>query len=216
MAGSTPIYAFPYPQPSDLVANYPALGQQLAEDIEDVLPTLGGLVPMPPSSIANSGGSASTTINTTTFSGVTSVSLNGVFTTAYDNYRVICSLSASTSTEVQGRLRVSNSDDTTSNYADQRLFATAGTISGNRETAKSSVRLGESETTPAFFVADFIAPALSVPTQFISSNVKVSATTPFLNVFAGGHNVSSVFTGFTVIAASGNISGTLSVYGYAK
>jgi hypothetical protein len=34
MAGSTPIYGFPYPQPSDLVANYPALGQQLAEDVE--------------------------------------------------------------------------------------------------------------------------------------------------------------------------------------
>jgi hypothetical protein len=37
MAGSTPIYGFPYPQPSDLVANYPALGQQLAEDVETEL-----------------------------------------------------------------------------------------------------------------------------------------------------------------------------------
>ena len=37
MAGSTPIYGFPYPESSDLVANYPALGQDLAEDIEAVL-----------------------------------------------------------------------------------------------------------------------------------------------------------------------------------
>jgi hypothetical protein len=37
MAGTTPIYGFPYPESSDLVANYPALGQQLAEDVEDVL-----------------------------------------------------------------------------------------------------------------------------------------------------------------------------------
>lgn len=37
MAGSTPIYGFPYPESSDLVANYPALGQDLAEDIESVL-----------------------------------------------------------------------------------------------------------------------------------------------------------------------------------
>jgi hypothetical protein len=35
--GTTPIYGFPYPDPSDLVANYPALGQQLAEDVEDVI-----------------------------------------------------------------------------------------------------------------------------------------------------------------------------------
>lgn len=34
MAGATPIYGFPYPQASDLVANYPALGQDLAEDVE--------------------------------------------------------------------------------------------------------------------------------------------------------------------------------------
>lgn len=37
MAGSTPIYGFPYPESSDLVANYPAVGEQLAEDIETVL-----------------------------------------------------------------------------------------------------------------------------------------------------------------------------------
>ena len=37
MAGSTPIYGFPYPEATDLVADYPALGQQLAEDVEDAL-----------------------------------------------------------------------------------------------------------------------------------------------------------------------------------
>jgi hypothetical protein len=37
MPGSTPIFGFPYPDPSDLVANYPALGQQLAEDVEDAI-----------------------------------------------------------------------------------------------------------------------------------------------------------------------------------
>ncbi len=41
MAGSTPIYGFPYPESSDLVANYPALGQDLAEDIEGVIAGLG-------------------------------------------------------------------------------------------------------------------------------------------------------------------------------
>jgi len=40
--GTTPIYGFPYPDPSDLVANYPALGQDLAEDVETVISGLGG------------------------------------------------------------------------------------------------------------------------------------------------------------------------------
>lgn len=37
MPGTTPIYGFPYPEPTDLVADYPALGQQLAEDVETEL-----------------------------------------------------------------------------------------------------------------------------------------------------------------------------------
>ena len=78
--GNTPIYGFPYPDPSDLVANYPAMGQELAEDIEAVLPTIGGLAPATPTTIANSGGTASLTGNTVTFSGVSSISLNGCFT----------------------------------------------------------------------------------------------------------------------------------------
>jgi hypothetical protein len=40
MAGSTPIYGFPYPESSDLVANYPALGQDLAEEVETVIDSL--------------------------------------------------------------------------------------------------------------------------------------------------------------------------------
>jgi hypothetical protein len=83
MAGSTPVYGFPYPEATDLVADYPALGQELAEDIEAALPTLGGLAPATPTSIANSGGSASLSGNTVTFTGVSSVSLNGCFTGDY-------------------------------------------------------------------------------------------------------------------------------------
>lgn len=37
MAGTTPIYGLPYPQSGDLVSAYPALGQDLAEDLDDIL-----------------------------------------------------------------------------------------------------------------------------------------------------------------------------------
>lgn len=39
MPGTTPVYGFPYPQSTDLVADYPALGQNLAQDVEDVFAT---------------------------------------------------------------------------------------------------------------------------------------------------------------------------------
>lgn len=37
MAGTTPIYGLPYPQSSDLVSAYPALGQDLATDLDGIL-----------------------------------------------------------------------------------------------------------------------------------------------------------------------------------
>lgn len=37
MPGSTPIYGFPYPLATDLVADYPALGLDLATDVETAL-----------------------------------------------------------------------------------------------------------------------------------------------------------------------------------
>jgi hypothetical protein len=49
MAGSTPIYGIPYPESSDLVANYPALGESLAEQVEDKLPTYSATAPTSPS-----------------------------------------------------------------------------------------------------------------------------------------------------------------------
>lgn len=49
MAGSTPIYGLPYPEPSDLVANYPALGESLAETLDEKLPTYAATAPASPS-----------------------------------------------------------------------------------------------------------------------------------------------------------------------
>ena len=49
MAGSTPIYGIPYPQASDLVAAYPALGEDLAEKVDEKLPRYQSAAPSTPS-----------------------------------------------------------------------------------------------------------------------------------------------------------------------
>lgn len=49
MAGSTTIYGIPYPEPSDLVANYPALGEDLAEKVDEKLPRYQATAPSTPS-----------------------------------------------------------------------------------------------------------------------------------------------------------------------
>ncbi len=103
MAGSTPIYGFPYPQPSDLVANYPALGQDLAEDIETVIDGLSS--------------GALTLITTQSFSAASAVNVNNCFSATYDNYKVHIQFSASSgSTTLQFRFRAGGNNDATAGY----------------------------------------------------------------------------------------------------
>ena len=49
MSGNTPTYGIPYPEATDLVADYPALGQSLATTVDDKLPTLAATAPSTPS-----------------------------------------------------------------------------------------------------------------------------------------------------------------------
>ena len=45
----TPIYGIPYVESSDLVANYPAVSESLAEQVEEKLPTYAATAPASPS-----------------------------------------------------------------------------------------------------------------------------------------------------------------------
>jgi hypothetical protein len=53
-------------------------------------------------------------LGTVTFTGASSVSLNGVFSSTYDNYRIV--FTTTTISNIFMRLRVSNADETTSQY----------------------------------------------------------------------------------------------------
>jgi hypothetical protein len=217
MPGSTPIYGFPYPDPSDLVANYPALGQQLAEDIEDVLPTIGGLAPSAPTTIANSAGTATFAANTVTFTTVNSVSLNGCFTSSYSNYRIVLRITAATANaNVNMRLRAAGTDTSAgyyygSNYADFGS-ATGGFESGSNQ---NEYRFTFALTTVTSGVMDIFSPQLAAVTTI--HHYGLNAGTAGNSRSGGGiSNNSTVFDGFTLLPSSGTLSGTVSVYGYRK
>jgi hypothetical protein len=216
--GTTPIYGFPYPDPSDLVANYPALGQQLAEDIEDVLPTVGGLSPAKPTTIANSGGTATFADNTTTFSGVTSVSLNGCFTSAYTNYYFVLNVSNSTgagSPVLQIRYRLAGTDATGANYSRVRITADTVGVSGGASTGNTSGSFSFIATENQLFTAVIGQPALATDTTFISGP-NASYGLSQMDITTGIHELATAYDGFTLFPSGGNMTGTLSVYGFQK
>jgi hypothetical protein len=213
MPGTTPVYGFPYPEPTDLVADYPALGQQLAEDIEDVLPTVGGLAPAAPTSIANSGGSASTTGNTTTFSGVSSISLNGVFNADYNNYRIVLLCGKSTSLNVRFRWRASGTDVTAGNYHFTRSFWFPSTASGDDQSAQSSIQLDSTGAATTILAGDVYVPFLNEASRLLST---FGANGVGIGCAVSQYTVAGVHDGFTIFPSTGNITGTVAVYGYKK
>jgi hypothetical protein len=216
--GTTPIYGFPYPDPSDLVANYPALGQQLAEDIEDVLPTLGGLSPATPTTIANSGGTATLSGNTVTVSACNSVSLNGIFSAVYDNYRILINLTSPSTPALQHRLRSAGTDSSAATYNYQRAQADGTTATLSRFVSQT---LWGNWTFNANFplqeiweLSNPFASAYTVGQYQWTRSVSAND----INIETGGVTFANTtsFDGFTIFPASSTITGTIAAYGYRK
>lgn len=218
MPGTTPVYGFPYPEPTDLVADYPALGQQLAEEIEDVLPTIGGLAPATPTSIANSGGTATLSGNTVTFSGVSSVSLNGCFTGDYDNYRVLIRYDTSVAgVDVRIRFRTAGTDNSTSAYNVQSLDGYGSSVTASRSTAQTAATIINSNGDQAFASIEVGQPFAAWATQGVSAFSYGGATANIENSTRRfGFNATTSFDGFSLYPASGTFDGSISVYGYKK
>jgi len=178
-----------------------------------------GLNPVTPSSIANTGGSASTTGNTTTFTGVSSISLNGLFTATHRNYRMIISVTAvgAGAPTIPMRLRVGGVDNSASQYSYGVLQIDAvGTAPANVG-ASSQTQIAAFQVDSNLFsqTFDFINPQLSTPT-FINFAGMNSTGGLYSRSGTAKHNVSSGFDGVSFNASSSNITGTIQVFGYAN
>jgi hypothetical protein len=212
--GTTPIYGFPYPDPSDLVANYPALGQDLAEDIEAVLPTLGGISTAIPTTIANSGGTSSLAGNTVTFTAVNSISLNGVFNSAARDYRIVCSYSASVQGTTNMRYRTAGTDNSNNNYDGRGVDVGALTSVSYGQTTHE---ISSNGTSINGFTMDVLNPQETQYTTNMWSHIRltVAAVATYRGV-TGTFSATTAFDGFTIYPASGTITGTVAVYAYKK
>lgn len=175
---------------------------------------IAGLKLIVPSSVAGSGVSVSAS-GKVTFTAATSVSVNGCFSSTYDNYLIVCQQAASTDANLLFRLRLAGTDATASNYVYQSLNALSTTVSGNRNTYGYTI-IGTQGSTlrngQHFYV---YGPALAQPTAMravIASSYQSASITDG----ASTHSLSTAYDGFTVSMASGNSTGSLCVYGLAQ
>ena len=178
----------------------------------DILDGPVGLKRVVPSSVAVGSGSGSVdSLGTVTFSGASTVSLNGVFTSTYKNYFLVLENITFTAGSTFGaRLRLAGSDSSGANYkygVERRIIATnvAAPFSNNGDTQFS---LGDPNNST--FYADFINPQDSKVTWYRFQQFGNYAG----YAGSGFFDLTTQFDGVTFFPSAGNITGTISVYGY--
>ena len=179
-----------------------------------------GLAKIVPSSVAVGSGTASaSTTGLVTFSGCTSVSLNGVFSSAYTKYRILYDATYSINDAFYFRLRASGTDSSTGIYGGQVLRADSTTAAAVRYTANTLwdidyTRNYGNEITEVELVNPFVA---SQTYGFSRHTAKLLADTMQMYLVHQGltHTANTSYDGFTLLTGTTTTgTGTVSVYGY--
>ncbi len=143
---------------------------------------------------------------------VSSVTVNGAFTSLYDNYRIVvsggvASGAADTSLQLSGI--------TTAVYQISGYYMTPGvaTLNAYSPAASTSFLLGSINTVRYAHVLDLMSPFLSQQKLMVSMN---GLSTSGVYSFSGHCTSTASATGFTIIANGGQTltGGTIRIYGY--
>lgn len=188
-------------------------------ETDGLVNTSAGLKLLTPTSIAVGSGSGSVSASgTVTFSAVSSLSLNGVFSSTYDNYLIQFNNVLGNAGFVGLRLRTST-DETSSQYFTQEIFGGGSSLSATRTSSATSwaacFRIESAVQNLGSMV--IYNPFNTVVTTAQTSLTTAASGTGIDLTFSGrGLNTTTSYTGFTIIPSSNNITGSISVYGYKE
>lgn len=182
---------------------------------------VNGLVTMTPSSVAKTGTGSTATINTNgsvTFSSCATVSLNGVFTSSYDNYMIAMRFACSSpGGALEFRFRASGTDNSASNaYVSQLLAASSTSGTGNRltqTTARIATLPADTPNRDGCSIYLF-GPYLSQATAWRSNAATNRNDATAITHVAGTHNQATSYDGLTLIIDTVTIEGLITVYGF--
>jgi hypothetical protein len=155
----------------------------------------------------------------TPFTATTSVTADGVFTSAYTNYLVWYSATGSGTHDVTMQLRTGGVT-AASAYSYEIFLANNTTLTGVRSSSQSSMLVTSAlrnglKSTLSFTVG---GPQLAASTQVLSQAVDYSGTDPTLPTMyniTGIHSTATAYDGI-IISTAGNATGYYAIYGYSK
>jgi len=184
----------------------------------------GGLVPIVPTSVTLGSGTATTSANgTVTFTGATTVLLNGVFNATYTNYRVLFhGLGSSNNNNLRSRYAVAGTASTTTYTAgfiavDYSSSAVWSYVAATSSAFNPMGWIDNAGNSNGALAVDIYSPAVAVRTFHNGLTTSVAGGTANSGgVIMGMHETATAYDGIQFFNSAGtNMTGKISVYGYA-
>jgi hypothetical protein len=173
--------------------------------------TAPGLAIVTPTSIANSGGTATATGGQIACAGVTSVSLNGVFTSTYENYRIVVYGKSTTGVALFARLRLSGTDASGSNYTYLEQYVnSAGGPTRSYTASQTNGVLGVVGANYSCISTEICGPQIAQYTPWTAMSMRDDALVNTGIV----HQLATSYDGITIYPNSSTFTGNIRVYGY--
>jgi hypothetical protein len=154
----------------------------------------------------------------TAFTGASSVSVNSCFTSTYTNYKLVLNVTTA-SNSIGLRMRASGTDSSASYYSvNYDMYSSNAAISQTvvQQNTTSFLVAGDRSQT----MAEIFNPQLAQVTAFAVAGIQLEPTTPRAQStnsnYKGLHNVATAYDGFTIFPLTGTMTGTYTLYGYAK
>jgi len=152
----------------------------------------------------------------TSFSAVSTINVNNVFSATYTNYLVNIVFDNSATHDINMRLRVGGVDNSTvQSYKRQSLEVSSSTVTGLRSDGESFLLGAGSTTAPNIIQVNIFQPFVADETPIMSYNMRSTSNGVMFSNWAF-HNQAVSYDGFSLLTSSGTTTGTFSVYGYSK
>lgn len=191
--GTTTNMSIPYPESSDYVAD----GATAMENIATQVDAKTGLIVM----------------SSQSFSAVSSLTIDGCFTSTFRNYRVVINVVGSASTGINGQFRYSGTTDTSANYNRTGWYYLGSSFASLSTTGQTAMYLG-AWSTAAYspITLDIIVPNEATATRALH-NAAQSDSNLLLNLH---HyvNTSTAYDGLYLAPSTGTMSGHIGIYAY--
>jgi hypothetical protein len=206
MATTTPNYGWTVPTSTDLV-----------KDGATAIETLGDAIDASMNTALGTKKAGMVLLNTTSFSGVSSVSLAAnTFSSTYDHYKIFLTIeSNSANSRLSARVRSAGSDLSGASYASATAqFAYGSTTVGNDNagTANTLLYLGYTDGRKNMII-EVLNPKATQYTTMYAFDDRVDYG---LQYSGGVYKVTTSVDSMSILPASGTITGYYTVYGYGK